>query len=204
MALTPWQRDAVRQHLGAPPRILGALGGPAAALRSAGGVGGGLSPKSRVIEQLVVGQLIAAVVPSCENIDASRTKLVGNRLRDVHVHVQAHRHSDDPFRAHSEKKWRAGGGGRLLDLFPLLRDLSIDLFLVVEIVRHGSVRLDPAQPGVLPAHLFGRPAMRKIIHGDLGHADSRDALEPGRLGAVLLDVRVSDIDCHAASVAGSF
>jgi len=64
----------------------------------------------------------------------------------------------------------------VLGLPPLRLDFTIDLALMVEVVRHGGMSLDRTEIGMLAAHLVRRPSMRQVVHQDLRDADAGNPL----------------------------
>ena len=64
----------------------------------------------------------------------------------------------------------------VLDMPPLRLDLTIDLALMVKVVRHGGMYLGRTELGMLAAHLVRRPSMRQVVHHDLRDADAGNPL----------------------------
>jgi len=78
----------------------------------------------------------------------------------------------------------------------LFLDLGVNLRLVIEIVCQRGMYLCTFQVRVVKHNFVRRPAVVKVIHGDLGHADSRKPLQVCRAVYGFFNVWIGRFDGH--------
>jgi hypothetical protein len=148
------------------------------------------------LQQISILSFRRAVILGRQHIDTAASQLLGDRGRNIDIHVEPHRHLEDSLSAQSDCERRFKRSGGLIDLLHFVFNFRVDLLLMIEIVSQGGVNLRGIEVRVLSAHLLCRPSVRKVIHDDLSHPNAGNSFQSGWLPGGFGNVRVGYLNAH--------
>src|SRR5262245_54657507 len=103
---------------------------------------------------------------------------------------------DQALRLQAKAEGRARLALENVVLCQLRGDFTVNLLLMVVVIRHRGMNFGQLEIRMLPANLVGRPAIGQIIGDDHGDSGARVIFQ-ARRGAVFLDdMRISKRGCH--------
>ena len=91
-------------------------------------------------------------------------------------------------------------GGGLFGALQLVTDLTVDLFLMIEVIGQGGMDFRERKVRELAGDFLRSPCVGHMIHHNLCHTDARPAFEARGASGFLKDMRILEGGCHGISV----